>query len=175
MNWKRASGISANRKIRKIPGSPRSVQREITTLDVYYKGKNRTAPPISQQLSPWYLTQGMAHLLPRLLASNKDDYGKTFMFAVYNSDNHALMSRYIDVDEEQKVDIGGQTHLGIPVRDRLGLEGSVTTHYFTADGKYLGSINPESKITILPADRGTIEKLWKNADLSRQTEVEPKP
>jgi len=57
----------------------------------------------------------------------------------------------------------------------LGLEGSVTTHYFTADGKYLGSVNPESKITVLPADRSTIERLWKNADLSRPAEVEQKP
>lgn len=48
-------------------------------------------------------------------------------------------------------------------------------HYFTADGKYLGSVNPDSKIMVLPADRGTIEKLWKNADLSRPTEVEVKP
>ena len=154
------------------PGQPALRQMEISTLDVVYKGKNRVAPSLSQQLAPWYLPQATAHLLPRLAAKEK---GKTFMFAVYNSDNRALMARYVDVEEEQKVDIGGQSHLAIPVRDRLGLEGSVTTHYFTADGKYLGSINKESKIMVLPADRATIERLWKNADLSRPVEVEQKP
>ncbi|MBC8106495.1 MAG: hypothetical protein H7Z14_07895, partial [Anaerolineae bacterium] len=157
------------------PNQPAVRQVEVTNLEVVYKGKNVVAPPISQQLSPWYLTQGMAHLVPRLVAANKDDRGKTFMFAVYNSDNRALMTRYVDVEEEQSVDIGGQKRLAIPVRDRLGLEGSVTTHYFTSDGKYLGSMNPESKIMVLPADRSEIEKLWKNADLSRPTEVEVKP
>jgi hypothetical protein len=157
------------------PNQPALRQVPVTTLEVVYKGKKQVAPPISQELSPWYLTQGMAHLLPRLVAANKDDRGKTFMFAVYNSDHRALMTRYIDVDEEQKVDIGGQNRLAVPVRDRLGLEGSVTTHYFTAEGKYLGSANPDSKIMVLPADRSAIEQLWKNADLSRPTEVEVKP
>jgi hypothetical protein len=72
-------------------------------------------------------------------------------------------------------DIGGQTRLAIPVRDRLGLEGSITTHYFNSDGNYLGSVNKDSKITVLPADRVTIEGLWKNADLSRPAEIEQKP
>jgi hypothetical protein len=154
------------------PGQPALRQMEVSTLDVVFKGKNRVAPTLSQQLAPWYLPQATAHMLPRLAAKEQ---GKTFMFAIYNSDHHALMARYVDVENEQKVDIGGQSRLAIPVRDRLGLEGSVTTHYFTSEGKYLGSVNPESKITVLPADRSTIERLWKNADLSRPAEVEQKP
>jgi hypothetical protein len=157
------------------PGQPALRQMEISTLDVVYKGKNRAAPSFSQQLSPWYVPQATGHLLPRLLVRDKNDRGKTFMFAIYNSDNHALMTRYVDVGEEQMADIGGQTRLAIPVRDRLGLEGSITTHYFSSDGNYLGSINKDSKITVLPADRVTIEGLWKNADLSRPAEIEQKP
>jgi hypothetical protein len=154
------------------PNQPAVRQVEVTTLEVVYKGKNRAAPPMRQQLPPWYLPQAMAHLLPRLACKEQ---GKTFMFAVYNGDSRALMARYVDVDQEQECTIGGQTRLAVPVRDRLGLEGSVTTHYFTADGKYLGSVNPDTKITILPTDRDTLNKLWKGANLSRPAQVEPKP
>ena len=35
------------------------------------------------------------------------------------------------------------------------------------DGKYLGSINEEAKIVILPTDKATLEKLWKSVDATK--------
>jgi hypothetical protein len=53
----------------------------------------------------------------------------------------------------------------------LGLEGSATIHYIDpATNKYLGSVNNDSKITILPTDAETLQTKWANADLTR-----PKP
>ena len=60
----------------------------------------------------------------------------------------------------------------IPIRDRLGLEGSVTTHYITPEGDYLGSINPDSKIVIVPTDAPTLQKMWKDVNLTRPSDVE---
>jgi hypothetical protein len=68
---------------------------------------------------------------------------------------------------EQEVTLGGKQVMAIPVADRIGLEGAVTTHYVSAAGQYLGSASPDSKIEILPSDAATLEQLWKNVDLTR--------
>ena len=47
------------------------------------------------------------------------------------------MLRYLDVGAEQRVTIAGEAMRAIPIQDRLGLEGSVTTHYVSSNGKYL--------------------------------------
>jgi hypothetical protein len=60
----------------------------------------------------------------------------------------------------------------IPIRDRIGLEGAVTTHYMSPEGVFLGSVNEETKITYLPTDRATLMSIWKDADLSRPGEVD---
>jgi hypothetical protein len=54
----------------------------------------------------------------------------------------------------------------IPVKDRVGLEGSVTTHWMSPDGKYLGSTNEDSKVTVLPTDEATLRKIWVDAKLT---------
>jgi hypothetical protein len=59
----------------------------------------------------------------------------------------------------------------VPVQDRIGLEGSVTTHYLTPEGKYLGCVNEDSKITLLATDAPTLERLWRNANLTRPGRV----
>ena len=56
----------------------------------------------------------------------------------------------------------------VPVTDRIGLEGAATVHYMSPQGRYLGSSNAESHITVLPSDSEAIQKIWaKNADLTR--------
>lgn len=154
------------------PNQPAMRQAEISTLEVFSKGKARGGPQqITRQLAPWYLPQAMGHLLPRLAAG---PVPKQYMFAVFNSDEHELIHRYVDVDLETSVELGGRTVRAIPVRDRIGLEGSTTTHYVSPQGKYLGSVNKDSNITILPTDRATLESMWKNADLSRPAAVRDK-
>ena len=71
------------------------------------------------------------------------------------------------------VTIGGESIRAVPIKDRIGLQGSVTTHYMSLDGKYLGSVNEDSKVTILPTDAATLENIWKDANLTRPGDVEP--
>jgi hypothetical protein len=89
------------------------------------------------------------------------------------TDQQQVVLRYVDVGQEQEVVLAGQTVRAIPIADRLGYEGSITTHYLSPEGKYLGSVNEDSKITVLPTDAPTLENLWKDANLSRPGDVEP--
>ena len=140
-------------------------------LSVTQFGKSATPEPVTQQLVPWYLPQALGHLLPRLLPRNEP---KTFLFGSYVSQQGKVMSRYIDVGREETFTINGQNVRAIPVHDRIALEGSVTTHYISADGKYLGSVNTDTDVTVLPTDAATLEKLWKDANLTRPGAVEEK-
>lgn len=146
---------------------------EVYTLRVQTIGKTKTAEPITQNLSPWYIPQAVGHLLPRVLPIAQP---KAYLFATYVSEQRAVMHRYVDVGTEQEVDLGGARVRAVPITDRLGLEGSATTHYVSPEGKYLGSVNKDSRITILPSDATTLQKLWENkANLSRPVERQQPP
>ena len=152
----------------KDPNQPKVNVGDVYTLNVQTVGKNAGAGtalvPVSRSLPPFYLPQAVGHLLPRLLPRRE---AKTFMFATYVSDRREVMMRYVDVGTEQQVELDGQRVNAIPISDRIGLEGSVTIHYVSPEGKYLGSVNRDSKITVLPTDAATLQKMWSNADLSR--------
>jgi hypothetical protein len=45
------------------------------------------------------------------------------------------------------------------------VDGAPTLHYLTRDGQWLGSVNEEQKLTVLPSDAETIRMLWKDAKL----------
>lgn len=151
----------------KNPKQPAVVTSEDHTLSVTRSTKTRNAPPVTRPLPPWYLPQAFGHLLPRLLPTLEP---KGYLFATYVSDQQEVMSRYVDIGRETEVALGGTTHRAIPIKDRIGIEGSVTTHYVTPDGRYLGSVNEDSKITILPSDADAIRKIWSNANLTRPDE-----
>lgn len=53
----------------------------------------------------------------------------------------------------------------MPIRDHVGLDGSVTIHYVTSRGEYLGSENKDSKLVIIPSDQKTLTDLWPDAKL----------
>jgi hypothetical protein len=150
---------------------PQVRQTEVRTLEVQYKGKGRTGEPFSMRLPAWYMPEALGHLLPRIAAKMEP---KNYLFAVYNSDRRVVMNRYIDVLPETSVELDGKKVRAIPVTDHLGLEGPVTTHYLSKNGQYLGSISKDSGITILPTDAATLEKMWKDANLTRPGEVEGK-
>jgi hypothetical protein len=145
-------------------------QIEQYTLNVTHVASKGAAKPLNKDLSPWYLPQALGHLLPRLVAQYE---GKTYLFLTYVSDSNEVVNRFVDVGFEQDVELGGHKVRAIPVTDRIGLEGARTVHYVSPTGEYLGSVNTDSKITVLATDRTTLEHLWKNADLSRPKEVEP--
>ncbi|MEA2710145.1 MAG: hypothetical protein QOF78_2746, partial [Phycisphaerales bacterium] len=144
-------------------------------LDVQTVAKSATAEPVKRTLPPFYIPQAIGHMLPRLLPLREP---KTFLFATYVGDRREVMMRYVDVGTEQEVDLGGERVRAVPITDRLGLEGSATIHYVDpATNKYLGSVNRDSKITVLPTDAATLQKKWANVDLSRPTPMKdaPKP
>jgi len=87
------------------------------------------------------------------------------MFAFYVGDEHEVMARYVDVEPVQDVEFDGRVQRAVIVRDRIGVDGSPTLHYVTRDGQWLGSVNEEQKLTVLPSDAETIRMLWKDAKL----------
>ena len=142
---------------------------EFYVLSVTHMSKTATAEPVRRELPVFYIPQALGHLLPRLLPLFEQ---KGYMFASYESENREVMSRYVDVGREEQVQLGGKTMRAIPICDRIGLEGAVTTHYMSPEGVFLGSVNEETKITYLPTDRATLMSIWKDADLSRPGEVD---
>ena len=150
---------------------PPTVAVDTYAMEVQALGNARNVAPVKQDLPPWYLPQAVGHLLPRLLPLREP---KTYLFAVYVSDQSHVMHRYVDVGVEQEVDLAGQRVRAVPISDRIGLKGTPTVHYLSPDGKYLGSVNKESKITILPTDPSTLQKIWENrADLTRPRDIQP--
>lgn len=137
-------------------------------LNVWSIGKHQSLPPLKVQLPPYYIPQAVAHLLPRLVPLKTPD---TYLFAVYSTDRRAVMLRYIDVEPVREVTLGGKKIIAVPVVDRTGLEGEKTIHYMSLDGQYLGSTSPDGKIALLPTDADTIMKVWKDANLSRPSDV----
>jgi hypothetical protein len=137
---------------------------EVDVLNAERFGRNQSSEPYEQELPVFYIPEALAHLLPRLVPRNEP---AKYMFASYVPEKQAVMARYVDVGVEQQVTIGGKQVMAIPVRDRLGLEGSVTTHYVNAAGQYLGAVSPDQKVEILPSDAATLVAVWKNVDLSR--------
>ncbi|MDW8262609.1 MAG: hypothetical protein RMJ35_08790, partial [Phycisphaerales bacterium] len=156
-------------------GSFDAGQPPLRVADRYTLSVTRTGhgarPPREIDLPPFYLPQALNHLLCRLVDLNEP---KTFLFASWISDRGEVMKRYIDVGAETTVTLDGKKLRAIPIRDRVGYEGSPTVHYMSPDRRYLGAVNEESRITILASDKATLERIWKNADLTRPGVVERK-
>jgi hypothetical protein len=73
----------------------------------------------------------------------------------------------------QHIKFHGQEFDAIPINDKVTLEGTITTYYFSPDRKFLGSTStfPEgdhtSTIDILPTDVQTLQRIWNRPDLTR--------
>lgn len=147
------------------------VKKDQYELQIWSTSKQQTLPPVVKQVPPFYLPQALGQLLPRLLPLNTPN---TYMWASYTSEMRNVMVRYVDVLPATTVGLNGKTFRAVPVQERFGLEGSVTTHYIDPDGTYRGSVNEETSITILPADRETILSIWKDANLNRPGDVDDK-
>jgi hypothetical protein len=143
-------------------------------LDVTTVSQSGQGEPVDQEVPPWYIPQSLSHLLPRLVPLHPEmdpnteaAKPRTYMFAVYVPELRVVMNRYIDVKEAQEVSFAGRKIMAVPVEDRLGWQGSLTTHYLTSGGVYLGSENKEAHLVMLPSDAKTLLSIWKNADLTR--------
>jgi hypothetical protein len=133
------------------------------TLSVVFESNSERVEPVNRELPPFYLPQAVSHLLPRLVPVNEP---KAYMFMIYVPDVREVMMRYVDVLEVTKIEFNGKTIRAVPVNDRLGLEGPVTTHYVSPDGKWLGSDSKDTGITAIPSDEETLLKLWQDANLT---------
>jgi hypothetical protein len=167
----RAANQQGVRWDKEDPNQPPVRETDDYVLNVTHSSRTENTEPLTQSVSDWYLPQALSHLLPRLLPLEEP---KKYMFAVYVPDVRKVMHRYVDVGAEKKVNFAGKNIRAIPISDRVGLEGSVTTHYMGVDGSYLGSENADSGIVVLPADEKTLQELWKDADLTRPADVKPR-
>ena len=143
-------------------------------LTVKTVSSHGNAQPVNRELPPFYLPQAIGHLLPRLMPLREP---KEYMFATWVGQQQEVMARYVDVEKEQEVTLAGQKYRAVPIRDRLGLEGSITVHYFTPypRGEYLGSYSKDSGVTILPSDKETLLKLYPTARLTPPDKIIQNP
>jgi hypothetical protein len=139
---------------------PPIIDQEIDTVRVdEFRGKTRSAPTVERAVPKWYLPQAMAQILPRLLPV---DQPKQYLFAYYVSGQRQVLLRYVDVGVERSAELDGRQVRGIPIADRVGADGLVTTHYVSRDdGQWLGSVSDDGKLQVLPSDDATLKSLWK--------------
>jgi hypothetical protein len=135
------------------------------TINVHRKGKAANPPPIERDLPPYYIPQGTVHLLPRLMPIDRP---AKYMFAAWVSNTNEVMHRYVDVVEPKEVTFNGKKLFVVPIVERVGFDGSPTTHYMSRSGTYLGSesvsidnTGVRTVITVLPTDAATLQGLWK--------------
>jgi hypothetical protein len=147
----------------RAPGEVIPVMKEDWQLDVTQTSNVGMADPIARKLPPWYIPQALSHLLPRLLPLQRP---QKYLFATYVSDAREVVMRYIDVLPDQDVLFNGRVVRAVTIEDRLGLEGSITDHYMTIDGIYIGTENKDQKLVMLPTDSGTLQHIWQDADLT---------
>jgi hypothetical protein len=137
--------------------------RESYSLNVQFKGTRGDLEPVVRMLPPFYLPQALGSLLPRLVPPREP---KGYLFASYVSELRQVALRYVDVRPEEAlprelVMATGLTR-GVPIDDRIGYEGAITTHYVTVKGDYLGSVTKtkDSHLVVVPTDAKALLELW---------------
>ena len=138
-------------------------------LNVTTIGETGATSTVDQEVPKFYLPQALGHLLPRLLPrqSESDGSPRTYMFATYVPETQQVMSRYVDVGSTGDFKLNGVEIHAVPISDRLGWHGSVTIHYMSPDGRYLGSENKDTHTLIVPTNAQTLLSIWKGANLTR--------
>jgi hypothetical protein len=156
------------------PKQPPISIREHHHLNVTVIGETGGTAPVDQEVPRFYLPQALGQLLPRLLPLRPEADGalRTYMFAMYVPETRQVMSRYVEVGKEGDFILAGKPIHAVPITDRLGWHGSITTHYVSPDGKYLGSENRDSHTVVLPADAATLLAIWKGANLTQPGRME---
>jgi hypothetical protein len=145
------------------PKAPTVGVRERYAFHVTQTSKSK-ATPIARELPPFYIPQAISSMLPRLVPLTE---AKGYLFLVWVGSERELIKRYIDVEPVRTDTFGGQTFKAIVVKDRIGLEADPTLHYFTVDGKYLGSVNKGNGVTMVISNQQAMARLWPNATMAR--------
>jgi len=139
------------------PKQPWTGMQDEYNLSVQYVGTAGNQDPVNHPLPVFYLPQALDSMLPRLLPPNEV---KTYLLATYVTDAREVMLRYVEVQPAQDVTLAGRRFQAVPITDHIGVEGSVTTHYVSQTGQYLGSENKDTHIVIIPTDQQTLSRLW---------------
>jgi hypothetical protein len=148
---------------------PEPVSVDEYRLEVTRLGRNVNNEPVVRPLPPYYLPQSQLHMLPRLVDRKEP---RTYLFAAWIPEAAQVMYRYVDVQSERDVVLGPRRVRATPIKDRIGLEGAITTHYVSPDGQYLGNINEETQVTTIATDQMTLQRLWRDANLNRPGDVD---
>lgn len=148
---------------------PEPVTVDEYRLEVTRLGRNVNNEPVVRPLPIFYLPQSMLHMIPRLVDRRQP---QTYLIAAWVPEASQVMYRYVDVMPEKEVVLGPRRVVATPIKDRIGLEGPLTTHYVSAEGLYLGSINEETQITTVATDQATLQRLWRDANLNRPGDVD---
>ncbi len=144
--------------------------RSLEILTTHNKAK---LTPMRQDVPVFYIPQAFSSILPNLLPLNRPH---AYMFATFVTNAPAsagvISARYTDVLAPQTVHFNGQDCQAVPVNDKIGLDGPVTTYYFTPDGKFIGATcttvedNKPSTQTMVATDAPTLQRLWDHPDLT---------
>ena len=133
------------------------VNQDVDTLQVdSYRGSAAAAPTYTTRVDPRnYLPQALAQLLPRVLPV---DEPKQYLFAFYVGEQRTVIYRYVDVGVERAVDLDGQSVRAVPIGDRVGADGVVTTHYVDrASGQWLGTSGDDGRLLVLPTNPQSLQ------------------
>ncbi len=139
------------------PHQPWVGNKDSYNLSVQYVGTMGNQNPVNHPLPVFYLPQALDSMLPRLLPPNEV---KSYLLATYVAEAREVMLRYVEVKPPRQVTLAGRTFQAIPITDHIGVEGSVTTHYVTPTGQYLGSENRDTRIVVIPTDHATLARIW---------------
>ena len=134
------------------------VSREEHLLQVTRAGRDGADPVLERELPPFYVSQAYSHLLPRLVPLDRE---RGYMFAEWVPGRSEVMARYLQVGGVADVELAGKALRARVIEDRIGLDGSVTEHYFDPEsGTYLGSRDEAARRVTLPSTAGELRAIW---------------
>ncbi len=167
----RQKAIAAEREVLKPGEAPPDVTVPDYILNIQYSHGRRQDKPADIRLLPDYLPQATAQMLPQLLANEPGRY----MFSFYVSGEQKVLRRYIDVEQPREVTIDGTTVRAVPISDRIGVDGIPTIHYVSPAGDWLGSVNEDQKLSVLPSDENALTAIWSKQPLGFRVADVPPP
>jgi hypothetical protein len=146
------------------------------SLEVTTTHQQAQLNPFRLDVPVFYVPQAFSFILPEILPLKP----KTYMFATFvpsSPENSSatggnVMARYIEVLPVQHVKFRGQEFDAIPVTDKIGLDGPLTTIYLSIGGKFLGSTttvtdgDKTTLVEVVPTDAQTLDHIWTRPDLS---------
>lgn len=154
---------------RKEPERAMARTTEFHTLEVRQISRGG-ARPITRDLPQYYVPVALANQLPRMLPLHEP---KGYLIAAWEGGIPAVVLRYLDVEAVREIRFAGTSQKLITVRERLGLEGDPTLHYFSEDGRYIGSITESLGMSMVVTTEAVLKKTFPDARLGRPQLLTP--